>query len=60
MDYKVIVVSDSSKSLAVNELERQVGKYIYDGWKPLGGVSVSRSDDGYFQKTVLAQAMIKE
>ena len=60
MDYKVIVVSNEYESNAVNQLDQQVNKYIYSGWKPFGGVSVSRSDTVGFQKTVLAQAMIKE
>ena len=60
MDYKVIVVSNEYASNAANQLDQQVKKYICNGWKPLGGVSVSRSDTLDFQKTVLAQAMIKE
>ena len=60
MDYKVMVVSDNFASDAADQLDQQANEYICNGWKPLGGVSVSKSDDGYFQQAVLAQAIIKE
>ena len=60
MDYKVIVVSEDYAHMAAEKLEKQVKQEIHRGWKPLGGVSVSRSDFGSFGKVVLAQAMIKE
>jgi len=55
MTYTII---DSARA---DELAAFVNKRIADGWKPLGGVSVSLSHDahgGSYQ--VFAQAMIKE
>ncbi len=57
MDYKVIVASEKHEIDAVNKIEQQVKKYVDSGWKPLGGVSISRTDT---LRTVIAQAMIKE
>ena len=57
MDYKVIVASEKHEIDAVNKIELQVKKYVDSGWKPLGGVSISRTDT---LRTVIAQAMIKE
>ena len=57
MDYKVIVASEKHEIEAVNKIEQQVKKYVDNGWKPLGGVSISRTDT---LRTVIAQAMIKE
>jgi hypothetical protein len=55
MTYAII---DSARA---DELAAFVNKRIADGWKPLGGVSVSLSHDahgGSYQ--MFAQAMIKE
>ena len=60
MDYKIIVASEKYESDAVKKVEKQVKQYVDSGWKPLGGVSISRTDTVSFQKTVIAQAMIKE
>lgn len=60
MDYKVIAVSERYQTTAARELEKLVKVYLSKGWKPLGGVSVSRTDSLLFQKIVMSQAMIKE
>lgn len=60
MDYKVIIVSEAFHDDAARELQRKVKREILMGWKPLGGVSVSRSDSNHLTRIVLTQAMIKE
>lgn len=60
MEYKVVVVNERFEHDAIKELERQVKSLILNGWKPLGGVSLSISDYDTLHETALAQAMIKE
>ena len=60
MSYTVITVTDEFAINAAEKRTREVNNYIALGWKPLGGVSVSRSDWSTDCKIVLAQAMIKE
>ena len=60
MDYTVIVVSNAHTYVAAKEMKEDVKNHINWGWKPLGGVSVSQTDDGKERRVVLAQAMIRE
>lgn len=60
MDYKIISASADYEDTVARKLEEKVKKYIDLGWKPLGGVSISRSDYSRFVRIVMAQAMIKE
>ncbi len=64
MDYTVIVGREAICFEARKELERKVKEYISHGWKPLGGVSVSKIDSTFTysgsKEFVFAQAMIKE
>lgn len=61
MDYKVIIVKEEFPHNAARELQEDVKLAIDDGWKPLGGVSVSISSNvsNTYKETVMAQAMIK-
>ncbi len=61
MDYKVVVASSrDSEDEAKFMLERKVTSLIFQGWKPIGGVSVSGYVIGYTQHYIMPQAMIKE
>lgn len=64
MQYKVLsifvsnLMSHNSVADAANKMEKMVNNAISEGWRPLGGVSVSHGE-----KTTslsMAQAMIKE
>lgn len=65
MEYKLIMENDGVKLMKV------VNKLIADGWKPLGGVSVSTEiresapkmfwqGNGYNSNLILAQAMTRD
>ena len=58
MQYKVVSASSMEITNAQRELEDQVSQLIKDGWKPLGGVSLSVTPVAYI--TIFTQAMIKE
>lgn len=55
MQYKVVTAHQQFMYDAIRELEKEVNKLIRDGWKPVGGVSITQ--DQYFRA---AQAMGKE
>ena len=59
MQYKVVSTSSMEITNAQRELEDQVSQLIKDGWKPLGGVSLSVTPVAYAIHN-FAQAMIKE
>jgi hypothetical protein len=48
------------ESILSGTLERDVNKYINDGWKPQGGLSVSVTDLGGEKYYFASQAMVKE
>lgn len=56
MDYKVIAVSERYQITAARELEKLVKESLSKGWRPLGGVSVSKNAS----IIIMSQAMIKE
>ena len=60
MDYQVIIVDGEDCPTLKENLEKKVRKEIKNGWKPLGGISISQEDTGRDFWMVLAQAMIKE
>ena len=60
MEYQVVISSEKTAFEASNKLEKEVNSLIKRGYKPLGGVSVSRSDTDYMQMIVMSQAMIKK
>ena len=54
MDYKVVVASSrDSEDEAKFMLERKVTSLIFQGWKPIGGVSVSGYVIGYTQHYIM-------
>lgn len=60
MDYKILTgESFKSTEYAIRELEREVKSYMKEGWKPQGGVSITKFGSSSYIFTV-AQAMIKE
>ena len=64
MDYIILHATAVNADDAIKMVTREVQKHVSSGWKPLGGVSVSRTDCEtmyiHTQKVVVAQAMIKE
>lgn len=60
MEYKVVFVEKNSISFATMDLEKKVNALIKEGWKPQGGISISKWDDGTFIHITLSQAMIRE
>lgn len=57
MDYTIVFCHDK------RDIESQVNRYIENGWKPQGGISIMYNDDqiyGYPSGIYFAQAMIKE
>lgn len=58
MEYKIITsYDDACLSNATDRLEKEVEKFIKDGWKPLGGIAITQSKSNFIE---VAQAMIKE
>lgn len=43
-----------------NSLERRVNEAINNGWQPLGGLSMSHTDDDDYVYQFVAQAMVRE
>lgn len=60
MQYTVVCVKADWHTDAARELTKEVRELLKSGWKPQGGVSVSRSDFGSLTSIVMAQAMTKE
>ena len=64
MDYRLVFVQDFSLASAIEKFEDQVQMFLKMGFRPIGGVSVSRNKFGSLgednQITIIAQAMIKE
>ena len=64
MDYRLVLVQDFSLALAIEKFEEQVHFFIEMGFRPIGGVSISRNKLGVMgdnnHMNVSAQAMIKE
>ena len=50
MEYKLIMVDTYG-----GDFQKQVNEHIENGWKPQGGVSVSKQD-----RITFCQAMVKE
>lgn len=46
------------EALTIKDLNDQVNERILDGWKPIGGVSVSLSESEEYQFFVVSQAMV--
>jgi len=57
MEYQVVYDVGSNENKVFNRVETAVKELIAQGWKPLGGVSITRF--ALFQIDV-AQAMIRE
>jgi hypothetical protein len=53
MEYKVVLTSSTK------EFEEKVNDLIRQGWEPLGGVAICRSQT-HAEPYVLAQALIKK
>lgn len=60
MEYRIIYAEGFDEKYSRQHLEHEVKELIAIGWKPFGGISVSRSDTNAYKKIVFAQAMIKE
>ena len=63
MDYKIIIAIKKGEIEAMSELEHEVRKYIEEGWKPQGGISVIAAPGEIAYDTMFYsffQAMIKE
>ena len=58
MKYCVIVSSSFPTNTAKEELTRKVQKAIDEGWRPLGGVSLTYNNG--HKTLILAQALIKD
>lgn len=54
-EYKVIAFSRYSLS-DINHFEEKVSDYLKDGWDLVGGVSISRDNDGFY---TFSQAVVK-
>ena len=59
MDYELIVVCNDLSHCAEQEMKRKVNEKIKNGWIPQGGVSISVCESECYNRTYLAQAMIK-
>ena len=46
------------EALTIKDLNDQVNERILDGWKPIGGVSVSLSESEEYRFFVVSQAMV--
>ena len=63
MDYKIIITTKKGKIEAMSELEHEVRKYIEEGWKPQGGITVITAPGEISYDTIFYsffQAMIKD
>ena len=58
MEYKIVSSCSHDKYEAINVEQEYVNDYIKKGWKPIGGVTITKFK-GDLLYTV-AQAMIKE
>lgn len=57
MDYKIIYSSQDYPTTALSKLAENVNIHIKNGWKPIGGVSITYGKPSQFDA---CQAMIKE
>ena len=60
MRYCVVIVDDRFESKAAISLEREVTMLCDKGWRPQGGVSISKYEVGYENYVSMAQAMVKD
>ena len=68
--YKVVAHRDELEGQALNLLQERVNKWIDDGWKPIGGVSLAQASPKWVAsggvpvakeppKWIASQAMVK-
>lgn len=60
MDYKVLIVQQSDCYMAQREFEREVVRFLDQGWNLHGGVSIAISQYKLCHFYVLAQAMVRQ
>ena len=53
MQYKVVSIRDKYMKNAVERVEQQVKLLIKAGWKPLGGISITKDDIFYACQTMV-------
>jgi hypothetical protein len=56
--YKILYVKDGSYIGACMDMEREVNKHLKEGWKLIGGVSITVNDTGNIH--FFAQAIYRE
>lgn len=53
MEYRIIYAEGFDEKYSRQHLEHEVKELIAIGWKPFGGISVSRSDTNAYKTIVL-------
>ena len=62
MEYQIVKVSYKEWRYGIPKMEEKVAKAIAEGWKPLGGISVSEclGRKSHEKWATVSQAMVKE
>lgn len=57
MKYKVVTATNGVVSLAATQMEKEVNKFLEEGWTLCGGIFIVKDNDG---RNTLVQAITKK